>query len=321
VGASRTLTSMKAVPLDTGHRMIPIKRIALLLLASLTLFSADAGIVTQSGSRYAAPSGGGGGSGTAFFSDDFESVTVGSGIAGRGTAAFSFETANNATLSVIGSNSFANSGTKALKFDYKARPNTFNCEQPFLLSQEYQELWIGFKLYIPSNYSNTGTDAGGTTNKKFFALYNSVDGYSTSNMSIYEYEQDGSGGGIINFTFKEKDSGSPNDTVHVPTTGSFIDGVTDLGQWITVALHVKAATNPRSGTYPNITSNGVMEIWKNRVLWASSTTIGNNAVSGRGFDTGYIMGAPNGGFPVDTAIHIDDIVFADNQAAIAAYLP
>lgn len=254
--------------------------------------------------------------------DNFEDVTIGGGISGRGNADFQWDPANPATLSVTGANDRAVSGSRSIKFAYAAIPDTGgddgqNLEQRFTCTNRYSEWYIGFNLWVPVGFQNV-TQSGGTSNKKFLALW-CEDVYAGWGACIFEHEPDGSGNSTLTPTYRDEFNASSHgfaDSV------IFIDKTADVGKWMKVGIHLRQqTTSATTGSGSSYRGSGVCEVWKNNVLFRSITNFPNWNPDGHGLKYGYLLGAANGGYRVATQFNIDDFTLGTSAADIAAFLP
>jgi hypothetical protein len=293
------------INLSTGYFDVPVA----------SLGNCDAYITDLAGTVSSSVVTGSAGS-SSIYSDDFETATVGSNIAGRGNSAFSWDAANPSSNSVLVSSDRAASGAKSLKFSYGATLGQ-NLEQRFTLANRQPEIYIGFKIWIPVGFENL-VRGGQSYNKKFLALW-CEDVYAGWGACIFEHEADGNGNSTLTPTYRDQTNSSSHgfqDSV------IFIDKVADAGTWMKVGIRVKQQTNSTvTGSGSTYRGSGIVEVWKNNVLFRSITNFPNWNPNGNTLKYGYLLGAANGGFDVQTDFYVDDFIVADNSGAIAEYLP
>ena len=206
----------------------------------------------------------------------------------------------------------ATSGSNSLKFTYAATVDgDAQSEQRFTLGSFVDEIWIKYKLYVPSNYTHRDS-TGSDNNKGFFHLF---DVYSGAKQLVYtNFWPNGTGGSTMSVGWKKDGAGSLHhwEASLSPAQGVSsnavvaIDEATDLGAWMTVIIHVKSATPA--------TENGVIQIWKNGSLLWGSSTCDNHYSDATGdnnkFDDGYLLGWSNSGFTAETSFYIDEVEFS-----------
>lgn len=240
------------------------------------------------------------------FSDSFES-----GDLSHAQSGISWASSNRTAVS----NQNSNGGTFALKFTFDSNSVA---EQRFSLGTAYNELVFTYDLYVPNGSESYGGASYlpvivNPNNNKFMRLWrgdqsDGNNGYSsfwlksgastTNNISgsnicrlIQEYGKNG--GGVGQFG-----SGSQADA------GNYASYFTtaDLGTWIAVKMHYKAATSAGN--------NGVIETWKGGTQVASfsgADIYPSGGAAQNGFDFGYLLGFANTGFAATTYMFIDNV--------------
>lgn len=251
--------------------------------------------------------------GQTFFFDSFESGDM------SATNAEGFQWAGNNRTSVVtstavvynngvqntpipsGRNWEAKTGEHSLRFLYE--PNKAWTEQRFRMGKAYPELWMGFWLRVPLNYSHP-TVSSASDNQKLFALW--MDDYSSKGEgSTVSMEFRGSGGGSSYF-YGKISSGGYTVTGRDLNPAPFIDVPRDRGRWMHLVVHIVSETSPGA-------KDGTMQVWRK---WESESDytkthdIGGQPIrlssSVRGFAAGYLMGWANAEYPVVTEFLLDD---------------
>lgn len=201
-------------------------------------------------------------------------------------------------------------GGKAARFFFKGSPDPKKdawAELRFDLGELRTEVWFAYALFIPQNYRMKRS-----ANNKFFRIwgreYGDADKLGASMWGRQPFDGfarlkgdwDSTGGGM-------------------GEAGKGCDGfitAADLGAWMRIMVHIKAATAEAKGT---------MRIWKNGVLVIDNDgTVNSWKEQGvHAYRYGYLLGAANSGFTEDTYLFIDDVVFGTTRADvdIAAHPP
>lgn len=172
-------------------------------------------------------------------------------------------------------------------------------ELRFDLGRTTEELWIQFSMYVPTNYQHRNAES--SDNNKLFRLWGAdysdaekigfstwptVDGYSTARA---DWSRDNGGLG---------------------PKGALCDAfitASDLGKWMTIRIHLDAATETQGGT---------LQLWKNGALVINNDgTVDSYWASNiHAYRYGYLLGWSNSGFTQTTNMYIDDVVFATTEA-------
>ena len=189
----------------------------------------------------------------------------------------------------------------SLDLTVDARP-----ELRFNLGGQYPELWVSFRVYIPSNYYHR--DALGSDNNKFFIIDN-TDGSQYFDFEIWLLGTNG--GDRLSFNSKYNGVAQGHKFYATDTT---IGTPADRGKWHNYVLHIKLATTA-------ISNDGMAQIWKNGVLTMNFQNLAHYTPGANYFGDGYIFGASNSGFNEDTELRLDDIVFSDSPVGIAPAAP
>jgi hypothetical protein len=200
----------------------------------------------------------------------------------------------------------AHAGTHAAKFrfagDASLDADAFS-ELRFDLGAVYPEVWLRYRLFIPSNYVHR--DATGSDNNKMIRLWGrTYDDLEKIGASTWlDSPADGFSSLMLDWNW-HGDGIGPKGVDH---QGFIAAG--DLGTWMDVIFHAKAATSGNLGT---------MQIWKNGVLACDGTGTMDNFTTGEahGYRYGYLLGWSNSGFTATTDFYIDDVVFGTTKADV-----
>ncbi|MQM39654.1 hypothetical protein KBTX_03684 [wastewater metagenome] len=227
--------------------------------------------------------------GATLFSDGFES-----GGLNRSEGGISWGYSTSASVSA--NNAYSGSSSLAFVYDGVGDGSDSFAEQRLELGQAYRELWFGYDLYIPANYSHRSQS--GPSNNKFIAIYR--DPYTNPGFQVnFSLNADGSGGSTL--MAHRYDYGSE---AGILSAGSFIDS-SDLGRWHKIVVHVKV---PSSGS----ASDGVLQLWKDGEQMADFTGVAMYGGDGQNyFDEAYLLGWANSGFDQRTVFYLDNLVVSD----------
>ena len=224
-------------------------------------------------------------------------------------------------------------GSHSLRFRFPAAGSngrSGTVEQRFSFSSPHKEYWVKHGLYIPSNYQS-GNPLATDVYKKFYFTWGDHHGAGSQG---YE-ETDGvkmghhfSNNNVVSPVLDNVNSYArayiegtrTSDMGHsvTNTTGSkHFEGLVsdnDRGHWMTVVRHYK---------YASVANNdGVLEVWKTD--WEGITTKSVNIQDGSfygtmwdspygdapGFNAGYFLGSADSGYPEETILYIDNVVFS-----------
>ena len=245
-------------------------------------------LITQSvisrgiGTRHAAPEGGGG---AALFTDDLSS-----GDRSHTENGWSYGDSDN--IAVV---------SEKLQFTYPGVASGFDgfSEQRLISTNQYNEIWIKYDLYVPANYDHR-TDAPG--NNKFIAVFATPytnPGFQM-NFSLYR-----TGAGDSQLAFHRLGNGSEIEPeIYAP--GTFI-GSADRDNTMTVIVNVRVPTNSSS-------SDGVARLWKNGTKIFEKTDCEFFGNQGRNYISEfYLLGWANSGFDNQTIFTIDNIEVNDTN--------
>lgn len=305
------------------------------LVATMLSLVVSAGIITQTRPRHFVSSGG---AAQLVFGDDFEARSAGSSpqftappIA-VGAAEWGPEDGGAASAVEISSPGLASD--RALRFRYLAG-NT-QAEQRYVLdttgAQQYRELWAEYDFFVPANWV---TPSSLDNNNKFFFFYND----DTGNQSYFDFEMISYADGMyITHQMKRNTVNVANGFINADNGNGhgelypLIDEAVDPGTWIGIRIHVRMDTAASYAGGTPAADRGIAEVFKRTgadwvQIWrrvsetglAADTGDGNlprynsfNAgTNGGGFSHnhmsgGYIMGAQNATYSVDTDYLIDN---------------
>jgi hypothetical protein len=232
-----------------------------------------------------------------------------------------------------------NSSGKALRMRYPARGtspegNDAWSEQRFYLGPlsedgRYNELWIKYRVLIPSNFELT--DPLAHQNDKWLRLWSrgpdfpDEDGYSPyyfkGGFSMTPLATPGQGARIITeFGGDVVIEGPPRREGRVgrwdtPFGNNWITSA-DLGQEVEYVMRVKTDTSGTINTMPAATGgNGALQAWKNGVLIASQTGLRWRTSDGlhEYFEYGYIFGYSNCGYAQQTDFFVRQVTIATSN--------
>ena len=164
-------------------------------------------------------------------------------------------------------------------------------EMRFDLGQIFTRVDIHYDLFIPSNYAHR--DATGPDNNKFFRLWPTDYGDLQKVGASLGYDAGYSKIGEDYVT-----AGNTSISTNVTSTNGFVTA-DDLNAWMAVKIVVIAPTDSQAG---------VIEIYKNNVLFHSSNSVQYHAGT-QGYRHGYLLGWANSGFTNTTYLHIDNLKF------------
>lgn len=230
----------------------------------------------------------------AFFSDGFESGDLGKNENGAFWRGESGDTVVSQTNPKTGSYSVA------MTYGPDSVGQDSNCELRFDFGAEYDDVWIKFDLFIPSNYFHRAEPSGGSNNK-ILRLW-SVDYNDSEKVGDSVYSQaDGSSQLTIDY---RRSDGAGMSTGTGGNVNNFININVDRGKWMEVIVHVKAATD---------SENLIYQFWKNGAKLLDRSVALNYVPGTQGYQYGYLMGWSNSGFEDATVINIDDVVFSETN--------
>ena len=178
-------------------------------------------------------------------------------------------------------------------------------ELRFNLGGQYPEYWVSFDLFIPLNY--THRIGNPVSNDKFFITDNNVGSQFIDRETFPDYSY---GSGVDVGSTQLKYNGVNYGFQGPASTWQFVSAA-DRGTWAHYVLHHKVATSATS-------NDGVAQTWKNGALVQSFTNFPNYTPGANYFEEGYIFGASNSGFAVDTELRLDNIVFSDSPVGTSA---
>ena len=193
----------------------------------------------------------------------------------------------------------AKEGDVCMRFRYSAGQPM--AEQRFVLGTHYTDIWIGYWIRVPVNYTQ------GALNNKFLALWVGADGYDQSGDITWQTRPNGSGGAVLVF----QDGGVK---VGEADPQPFISVPDDRGRWMQIAVHVKSASS-------GMANDGVIQLYRRWEGESNWTTIHEklNAATWRdytgpqGISHGYLMGWANDPYFVDTEWLIDSFTISSTS--------
>jgi hypothetical protein len=201
-------------------------------------------------------------------------------------------------------------GDYCLRFRYEpgTEPGVFSEQRFSLVNRREPTLWMRYALRVPVNYVHEnvpdiypGENYTPSDNNKLWALWQ--DAYSTigtgSNLRM-EFRPDGNGGSVWDVDVSNGGQG----TESVP----FITVPGDRGKWMYICVRIVTESTPAA-------SDGSITVWRK---WADGqdTWEQTHSVTGQpykapdgeapGWRAGYLMGADNSGYAVETEFFVDD---------------
>ena len=258
------------------------------------------------------------GSGTGWtFTETFESYSTGATVKPPLTPATSYLNWGADSASDLVSTDRAYAGAKSLKTTYLGTTNigASGGELWFDLTTPAQELWVQYRLWVPTGYTHR-TSSYGSNNKWFYMNYptgymgfeawrrsvNDGSDYLTLNIRRNNF----SFGHVRTTSYPEVgawgNSYPPSNTYNPSGVNYAFLTEADANAWHLVKFHLKIAD---SGV-----ANGVAEVWKDGTKVLSLTGFDNSGSdpSQDRFTTGYILGYHNSGYASDTSFYVDDLV-------------
>lgn len=246
----------------------------------------------------------GGGSGASpFFEDGFESGDLATSQNGflwgvNGSQATGVNVAVSATN--------PRSGSRSLQFTYPAKPpgQDATAEQRFLLGGQYDELWIEYWFFVPSNFHHRSPG-----NNKLLRLWgpdelNPRAGLSFdptgSNGDSWVYQQWGDYDNVM--------LGGQDGATWRPAFNDGSNGGQARGTWAQFRYHWKLASSDTA-------MDGVERLWVNGDLKIEKTGLDWHAGAGNAnaFVAGYLMGWSNSGYDETTRFYLDDFKIYDTD--------
>jgi hypothetical protein len=207
-------------------------------------------------------------------------------------------------------------GGKSLRFFYPAEAH--EAEQRIDLNGKYPELWIGFKILVPSNYAYRAQN-----NNKFLMVYNDFTG-NTTFMDFETWAHEDSNGrldGTNYIAVQYKVNGVNKDfawgpSSTIPNTYNvhgddhrFINPAVDRGKWLNMVFHLKLSDTATS-------KNGASEVWKNGEKIVEVLNINNFNSTANHFSGLYLLGWANTGYAQDTTFYIDNLRISEDPLPI-----
>jgi hypothetical protein len=239
------------------------------------------------------------------FQDDFESGNLSKSV---GTAKWM----SGAGTSV--STAIARSGSHSLRFLFRGASSDAWAEQRFYLGQEYKEVHVEWYAFYPMGFEGVGAKylhrSGGLgPNNKFIRLWkgDKSDGamgyqrqYVKAGASSYRQGSDS----VESIGAEYGSDSAATGRYNLPSLSAAITD-SERGRWLKFRFVAKAAS--ASGV-----NDGVIELYRDDVLAFRSTTVPLYASNGTvpAFEYGYLLGAANSGFDVDTSVYIDDVTIS-----------
>lgn len=282
-----------------------MKRLLRPILACLALLAllpiGNASFINTAGSRYVAPSGGGG---EVLFADAFTSgfASTQNGISWNGT----LEGPGDGTVSVSG-------GT--LNFAHANTAEGGHLELTGQLPLNFgREIWFKFDFLVPTTYSRIYTV--GASNNKFLYVWTGVnnnfdtDYNDTTNNEVagFEYRQGDPSATPVAWPPGGSDGDTSLTTVDTSKTGyqHYDDGtiftVAQRGTWVTYCLRARLGTSAGSGS----AGNGVIQVWKDGTLIQNTTNAVLFRNSGNSLRWFYLWGYQNTDFTNANTWRVDN---------------
>lgn len=259
------------------------------------------------------------------YSDDFASATVGQPVTGRSNENFRWDPPNAPAGAVVVSTEEAYPPSpNSLKFGFRAIADTSaddgeNVEQRFTLFDEYPEIYIGYRLFVPPGFNMVDQASPYTSNKKFLAIWCEVQ-YAGWGACVIEHYNDGNGNSILDPTYRDQNNASEHGFYNA--AGVFINKTTDVNKWMNLGFRYKLQTTPTvTGSGMSYRGSGILEVYKNNVQFMNITNFPNWNPNLKKIQYGYVMGAANGGYRVATPFYVAGWKVGTQASAIAEYLP
>jgi hypothetical protein len=199
------------------------------------------------------------------------------------------------------------SGSHALRFGYPSGGDGWS-EQRFSLGGAYPELWVGYWIRVPTNWTHGGWNSQSNgDNNKFFAIW------------MDEYEKVGPTGVIQTRGANGDTKMSPyvrnRANRHLGEDGGdrFIDVPGDRGRWMQVIMHMKMASSLEA-------KDGVFELYRRwedeskfEQIFAYDNWDNYHVGGNRGFAHGYLLGWKNAVQPEASDWLLDDFIATDQN--------
>ncbi|SEQ47545.1 hypothetical protein [Natrinema salaciae] len=209
------------------------------------------------------------------------------------------------------------SGRRSLRFRYPAGESW--AEQRFWMNDDatgYPEIWIGFWIRVPHNYSQA-SGGGSPTNDKFLAVW--TDGYSihgTGPTGVFNLwsshdEEPGSARATVSGSLAERDDGQSYS--HTKGIDDFIVPARDQGRWMYSVHRLTMSSAPGE-------ADGVMQWWRR---WEDEAAVElvaertdyvfsppEDPSKPQGWNKGYLLGWSNPTYAEDTEFLIDDFALS-----------
>ncbi len=178
----------------------------------------------------------------------------------------------------------------------------------FTLPRIFKELIFEYDLYVPANYSHT-IPSDNANNNKFLRLWQTTYGfYHAGNKCGASLFANSGNSTLIPECMHFGDGVGPGIGWGDTSDTGFI-GAADKGAWMHVKVHAKAATVGNNFSEGGTTcGDGFIRFYKNDVLSARNEKMASIGTGAQGWKYGYLMGAANSGFRVDTDFYIDNLV-------------
>ena len=231
------------------------------------------------------------------FSDSFESGTkMAQGmLTWQGTAG-----------GVSISTDWASTGKYSMKFPYVAKPEDDDdfVEQRFSIGTGTEDLWIRFKLKVPTGYYHRNVP--GSDNNKFFKISSNRDSDSAQGVNLmWEYWPTSDGGSRLAYHWT-----NPDVEIGEHKALTYVFGPKEAGQVLEFVL--RARMSSKSGV-----KDGIVQTWVRSSDSAAFKQIHNETAapmypSSRWptqtkWVAGYILGWANSSFGANTTFYIDDL--------------
>ena len=216
------------------------------------------------------------------------------------------------------SNDRAHAGTYSLKLPCGAIGNW--CEQYFQFGAYLSEAWLEYQLWVPTSYDHVTRSP--VSNNKLLVIFGDYYNRSDGNVG-FDLETDPNlpNDGTSYLVPQSSDSAHASmqylgaNTAHdgrglmVGTGAAFA-----AGAWTRMRFHFKTTSAPGA-------ADGVFEVWAGDTLVYQKTNADMSVLTGGGLDghypatlkNGYLMGAANGYFDVDTTFYIDEFKIYDTN--------
>jgi hypothetical protein len=234
-----------------------------------------------------------------YFYDDFETGALGASMNGFSWGGFNGKP--GASGGVNNATAYAGSYSHFMTYNAAAEGEDSWAERR-LAMPELQELWFGYRLFIPSNYAHRPPPSD---NNKWWKVVGPTDGGDYRVSALLEsYKGDGVDGSLTKarpmWGTNAALGGLASSSWGMANPQGLVSDV-ELGTWVRWQFHLKVADTAAS-------ANGIFQMWKNGTLFINESNLDNGPVTGAdvGYNQGYLFGWSNSGYAEATTFRFDE---------------